>query len=489
MTAPAAMTPWLAAFGVAAVGAVIRVAGLATPNGEIFDDVHYVGASNDMLTRGVEWDLVGNGPAYVVHPPLGKWMIASGIKIFGFNSFGWRIAAALVGIATILMITRIAHRLFGSLVLACAAGLLMAFDGMEFVLSRVALLDIFLMFWIVVAFGFLVLDREHRRARWLRHLESGADPGRRGRAGRPPFAVPWFRLAAGASLGLACGVKWSGVWFLPLFAVLIFLWETGTRRSAGVQRPWRDTFLDEIGWIGAFFVLAFFAYLSTWAGWFASDDGYFRHWWADSHGLTHDRPFDWFINLYHYHHEAYRFHTTLTTKHQYQSWPWQWLILGRPVAFYWSPNVNCGASSCAAEILLLGTPLLWWSFIPALVGLDWACIARRDWRALAIGLTVVAGIVPWFWSETDQRTMFYFYALPAEPFLILAVVYVLGAIMGKPKAEQPPGSDRRLIGALVVGAYVLLVAACFAYFYPIYTGGTLKYTEWFARMWLGNRWV
>jgi dolichyl-phosphate-mannose--protein O-mannosyl transferase len=85
--------------------------------------------------------------------------------------------------------------------------------------------------------------------------------------------------------------------------------------------------------------------------------------------------------------------------------------------------------------------------------------------------------------------MFYFYALPSEPFLVLAVVYVLGAIMGKPKSEQPPGSDRRLIGALVFGAYMLLVAANFAYFYPIYSGGTLTYTEWFARMWLGNRWV
>jgi dolichyl-phosphate-mannose-protein mannosyltransferase len=482
-------TFWMAAMFVTTIAAALRLIRLSHPHETIFDELYYANEAHDLLGHGVEWNPDDNTPQYVVHPPLGKWMIAVGEHFFGFNSFGWRISATVIGTLSILLVILIAQRLFRSTLLACAAGLLMTLDGMEFVLSRVALLDIFLMFWIVVAFGFLVLDREQRRARWLRHLESGADPSKPGRAGRPPFAVPWFRLAAGVSLGLACGVKWSGVWFLPLFALLILLWEIGARRSAGVKHPWRDAFLDEIGWISLFVVLGFFAYLSTWAGWFASDDGYFRHWYADSHGLTHDRPFDWFINLLHYHQEAYRFHTTLTTKHQYQSWPWQWLLLGRPVAFYWTPNDSCGAGSCASEILLLGTPLLWWSFIPALVGLAWAGIARRDWRALAIGLCAAAGIVPWFWSELDQRTMFYFYALPSEPFLILAVVYVLGAIMGPSKQEQPAGSDRRLIGALVFGAYVLLVAACFAYFYPIYTGGNLTYTEWFARMWLGNRWV
>ncbi len=481
-------TFWIAALFVTAIGGALRLMHLAHPKELIFDELYYANEAQDLLGHGVEWNPDDNTPQYVVHPPLGKWMIAVGEHFWGFNSFGWRISATIIGTLSILLVIVIAQRLFRSTILACAAGLLMALDGMHFVLSRVALLDMFLMFWIVVAFGFLVLDREHRRARWLRHLESGADPSQPGREGRLPFGVPWFRLAAAISIGLACGVKWSGIWFLPLFAVLIILWEIGARRSAGALHPWRDTFLDESLWIVGFFALAFLAYLSTWAGWFASDDGYFRHWYADSHGLTHDRPFDWFVNLLHYHQEAYRFHTTLTTKHQYQSWPWQWLLLARPVAFYWNPNGNCGASSCASEILLLGTPLLWWSFIPALFGLAWAGIARRDWRALAIGLCALTGIVPWFWSELDQRTMFYFYALPSEPFLVLAVVYVFGAIMGPTKQEQP-NSDRRLIGALIFGAYVLLVAACFAYFYPIYSGGNLTYAEWFSRMWLGNRWV
>ena len=118
--------------------------------------------------------------------------------------------------------------------------------------------------------------------------------------------------------------------------------------------------------------------------------------------------------------------------------------------------------------------------------------------------------------------MFYFYALPAEPFLVLAVVYVLGAIMSPvpaatttdattgattdsgtsaatgtaPDASGGTGTDsgtgmfdRRVVGAVILGAYVLVVAACFAYFYPIYTGEVIPYSDWSARMWLGGRWI
>ena len=98
------------------------------------------------------------------------------------------------------------------------------------------------------------------------------------------------------------------------------------------------------------------------------------------------------------------------------------------MAFYWSGDGACGAPSCASEILLLGTPLLWWSFLPALAALVWLGVARRDWRAGAILLTVAAGLLPWFWFALDGRTMFSFYAAPALPFLVLAVVYVLGAL-------------------------------------------------------------
>ncbi|WP_173040169.1 dolichyl-phosphate-mannose--protein mannosyltransferase [Phytohabitans flavus] len=487
---------WLATGVIVLIAGILRLVNLDRPKGLIFDEVYYPTDAWDMLQHGVEWDEKNNGPAYVVHPPLGKWMIAIGEQIFGYNEWGWRISGAVIGTLSILIMIRVARRMFHSTVLGCAAGLLMALDGFHLVLSRIALLDIFLMFFIVAAFGTLVMDRDSRRARWLRALEGGLDPTAPGPAGRLPIGVPWWRIATFALLGCACAVKWSAIWFVPVFVLMIVLWEVGARRSAGVARPWRDTFIGETGWLALGGVVMVLTYTASWSGWFFTDEGYFRHWLADN-GQSEPPIIGPLRNLWHYHVEAYKFHSGLDDKHQYQSWPWQWLLLGRPIAFHWTTDGACGASSCASHILLLGTPLLWWSFIPALVALTWFGIARRDWRAGAILLSVAAALLPWFYFATQHRTMFAFYALPAEPFLVLAVVYVLGAIMNPARSlatsdgggSTESGVDRRMVGAVVAGAYVLLVAVCFAYFYPIYVGQFIPYEDWSARMWLGSRWI
>ncbi|WP_306211280.1 dolichyl-phosphate-mannose--protein mannosyltransferase [Actinoplanes sp. RD1] len=477
---------WLVTGVVVAIAAVLRLVGITHPKGYIFDEVYYPTDAWDMLQHGVEWDEKTNGPAYVVHPPLGKWLIAFGEKAFGNNELGWRFPAAIAGVLMILILVRVAYRMFHSIVLAGAAGLLMTLDGFQFVLSRTSLLDIFLGLFILMTFAAMVLDRDHYRRRLLRALDEGWSPDR-----RRPLIVPWWLLVSGFTFGLACGVKWSALFFAPFFAALVVIWRMQARRSAGVRRWARSGLLGDLGWLLLSFALTVLTYLATWTGWFVTDDGYFRHY-REANGMSEPPIIGALLNLAHYHHEAYTFHSGLTDRHVYQSWPWQWLLLGRPVAFSWSNSGNCGSPSCAAEVLLLGTPLLWWSFLPALAALVWFGIARRDWRALAIGTGVVAGLLPWFYfAVKDGRTMFSFYALPALPFLILAVVYVLGAIMTPPggTAVGAARSDRQLIGSIVAGVYLLLVALCFAYFYPIFVGQLIPYDDWSSRMWLGGRWI
>jgi dolichyl-phosphate-mannose--protein O-mannosyl transferase len=486
---------WIPTVLITGVAAIIHLIGLSRPKGMIFDEIYYATEGQDLIHHGVEWNHANNVGDFVVHPPLGKWLIGWGQAIFGESEFGWRIASAVFGTLAVLVIIRLGRRMFRSTVLGCAAGLLMTLDGLEFVLSRTALLDIFLMFFILASFACLVLDRDQRRRRWLRALEAGVDPAR---GERPEFAVPWWRLGGAVMIGCAMSVKWSALWYIVMFGVLVFVWEVGARRSAGVRHPWLDALRGEIGWLVLCGGIVLGVYLASWTGWFVTDTGYDRHWLAHS-GKT-ELPFIGALqNLYHYHQEALHFHNGLNAKHSYQSWPWQWLLLGRPVAFYWSNAGPCGAATCAGEVLLLGTPILWWAFIPALAGLAWFGISRRDWRALAIGLGVVVGIVPWFAWELDDRTMFYFYVLPAEPFLILGLVYVLGALIRRPDpagASRAAGGtelldpvDRRIMGVIFAGAFVFAVAIIFAYFYPIYVGSTISYDGWLARMWLGNRWI
>jgi dolichyl-phosphate-mannose--protein O-mannosyl transferase len=486
---------WVAAGVVTAIAAIIRLVGLDRPGHIVFDETYYAPNAYALLKYGVEWNVpdgganpvngapsFGEGPAYVVHPPLGKWMIAAGEWIFGYTPFGWRISAAVVGVASVLMIIRITQRLFGSIVLGAAAGLLMALDGMHVVMSRTALLDIFLLFFLVAAFGALLLDRDARRRRWLHAVENGLD--------RPPFSwrhAPWWRFAAAALLGCALAVKWSAAFYIPVFLVLVIVWEVGARRSAGVARPWRGMWVREAGSLLAAAVIVPAVYLASWTGWFATDRGYLRTWLADN-GQAEPDVIGPLRNLIHYHSEALRFHIPLSSEHPWESSPWQWLLLGRPVAIHWATDGTCGAASCASQVLLLGTPLLWWAFLPAVAIMTWIGIARRDWRVPPILLAAAAGIVPWFFFP--DRVMFYFYALPAEPFLVLAVVYVLGAMISPARAGPATvlGFDRRAVAVILAGGYVMLVALNFAYFYPIFSGQVIPYEAWHARMWLST-WI
>jgi dolichyl-phosphate-mannose--protein O-mannosyl transferase len=183
-----------------------------------------------------------------------------------------------------------------------------------------------------------------------------------------------------------------------------------------------------------------------------------------------------------YHGEILRFHTHLRTHHRYASLPWSWLLLARPVAYYYSTPTNCGATSCSREVLAIGNPVLWWPFAGALVAMAWRWLARRDWRAATVLAAVGAGFLPWL--PYPHRTMFVFYTLPALPFLVLATTMCLGMVLGGPDASV----RRRLIGALTVAGYLVLVAVTFAFFYPVLTGTTLSYLDWHRRMWFGT-WI
>ena len=102
---------------------------------------------------------------YVVQPPVGKLAIAVGEWIYGLNPLGWRVAPALFGTLAVFIMCRIARRLTRSTLLGCVAGLLLSLDGLEFVLSRTGILDIFLMFFVLAAFGAMLVDRDVSRAR------------------------------------------------------------------------------------------------------------------------------------------------------------------------------------------------------------------------------------------------------------------------------------------------------------------------------------
>ena len=115
------MTAAIAPLLIALFSFLLRVKDLARPKGFVFDEVYYVDGARDLIKYGVE--VSGSKPEFIVHPPMGKWMIASGIKFFGDSEFGWRITSAVFGTLLILLIALIAHKLFYSPLLTAGASL------------------------------------------------------------------------------------------------------------------------------------------------------------------------------------------------------------------------------------------------------------------------------------------------------------------------------------------------------------------------------
>jgi dolichyl-phosphate-mannose--protein O-mannosyl transferase len=291
--------------------------------------------------------------------------------------------------------------------------------------------------------------------------------------------IRWWRVAAGVCLGLACASKWNGVWFVPAFAALTLAWDAGARRAVGFVRV-ADSALgrDLAGLAGSFAVLPLLTYLATWTGWFATSSGYDRFW-AEHHGVSIP-VISPLISLFEYSKAMLAFNTGLAKHHPYQSEPWTWLTISRPVSYYWQcPTSGHGvcANGNAAEVLAIGTPLIWWGAILALlVCLGW-WLVRRDWRAGAVLVGVAAGWLPWF--GYGKRTQFYFYSVAFVPFLVLAIVLCLGLLLGSARAS----ATRRTVGAALSGAYLLAVLLNFAYLYPVLTAQALPYSAWLSRMW------
>jgi dolichyl-phosphate-mannose-protein mannosyltransferase len=409
---------------------VLRIFNLGSPKGLVFDEVYYVDGARDLLKYGVEVN--GSNPEFIVHPPVGKWLIASGIKVFGDSEFGWRFASAVFGTLLILVFARLVHVLFYSPLLTALGAALMSLDGLLLVHSRTALLDLFLTFFTLI--GVLLWHRN-------RHI--------------------W----AGVAFGLAIGCKWSAIYFVAiigLVAVYRILIEKDIRKSL---KPIAAKFAQ-------YGLLPVLVYALTWSGWFVSDRGWSRQWSSN--------PFTSWI---HYHSEMLNFHTGLTDTHPYQANPWSWLIMGRPTSFFYDSPSGCSTDNCAQEVLALGTPILWWvgTIAIAVVVGYWirSLINHRiDAAANLVVLGLAAGYLPWF--AMQQRTVFSFYAIIIEPFLILAIVYCAKLLLSS--------GFKPVISQSIVGGIFALILLCFLFFFPLFTGQVITYEDWNLHMWF-NSWI
>ena len=454
---------WIGPLAATATAAALRLPNLGTPHTLVFDETYYAKDALSLLNFGVEkkfieganekllasdgqnyLDIFVNQPAYVVHPPVGKWIIASGEAVFGATPFGWRIAVAILGILSVLLTARIARRLTNSNFIGTLAGFLLALDGLHIAMSRTALLDTPLSFFVLCAFGALILDRDRKSNESFRYSR-------------------WIMILF---LGLAISTKWSGLYFAAAFGLLMLIWDLNRRTK--ISQWLKNDLLPAI--LMPFMALGI--YIASWVGWFLSPDGWARNW---AEGKNNSFWPDSLVSLFQYHKDMWSFHTNLTTEHNYEANPWGWPIMYRPTSFYYETANTCGGPSCSQEVIPLGNPLIWWTGVAALILLLAFAVNRRFSAALPIVVAFLAGWAPWLFFT--QRTIFHFYAVVFIPYTVMAVAILLYF------ANLRVQPHKRIYQRWPALVFMIAVVGLTAFFYPILVGQSLTYEMWKLRMW------
>ena len=498
---------WIVYTLVLFVAAAIRFYDLGQPTTLVFDEVYYVRDAAAQMVFGypTQWpeDLeyafgpdelarMGDQASFAVHPPLGKWLIAIGLALFGAdNGWGWRFSAALFGTGTVALLMVLTNRLTRSMWVTALAGGLLAIEGVSAVMSRVSLLDGFLAFFALAGVLFVVLDHE-----WVLSRLSDTSVA----AKRVLWWRPWL-LAAALAFGCAASVKWSGFYFVAIFGVFIVIRDAVVRKRLARLHWMRDTALLQTPVTLLLTLPVVIAtYLASWAGWIFTAAGWNRQWSEafQKTGIEALLP-DWLHNLWQYHVAMYTWHSTLQAPHPYLAHPLTWPLAIRPTSMFFESaklgEKGCAFSECAWAITPIPNVLIWWGGIAALVWLT-VLVVRRALgkrtlltaphsplfgRAAAFTLVAfAAGYLPWL--VTFGRTaVFQFYTVVFAPYVVLALALALWQliVVGNTKDAQTAQSRRRVVTVFLIAAVLLS-----AFFLPLWLGTQTPMWFWNIHMWM-----
>ncbi|HVE76849.1 MAG TPA: phospholipid carrier-dependent glycosyltransferase [Actinomycetota bacterium] len=443
----------------------IRLVRLSDPEGLMFDETYY--AKDACLYIGEDPRFCGleqSTEQSYVHPPMGKWLIAAGIKTFGYNEFGWRISSAIFGTFLVLLVFLLARKLFRDRWVAGAAAFLVATDFLMIVQSRIAMLDIFQAFFVVLGFLFLAHDRERVQIQH-EHLRL-AFPG-----DPPPREFEW-RISAGVAFGMAVAVKWSAAWALAAAAILAAVWSLGLIADR-VKKARQSTL--KVGGAGAELAVLFLSmilipgliYLTSYSLYF-SDSLSSNCPYKEKNGECVTGASGAAKSFLSLQDRMIDYHLTLRVKHAYQSDALTWPVVKRPVAYFYEGEPK------SRHVMAVGNPAVWW---PAMAAGVWLLIRSRKSFApeRVVVLGWIAQYVPWI---LVQRPLFFFYMTPVVPFMMIGLAVALGALAERAKW-------------LRVAAIVYLVTAgvlMLTYMYPVIAAVGLEYGQWNNRM-LMKSWI
>lgn len=415
-------------------------------NGTYFDEIYYTRTAYEFL-NGLD--------AYeTTHPPLGKCLIALGIRLFGLNPFGWRIMGVLFGILMLPLLYLMGRSLTKDRLLATMSCLLFAFDFMHFTQTRIATIDGFVTFFIILMYYAM-----------YRYCQMSFYDTSLGKT-LLPLGV------SGVAMGFGIACKWTGVYAGAGLAVLFFSTlfcryqeyryaktdPHGT--SDGISH---ETILRQFApcarrtilfCVGFFVLIPACIYLLSYLPFRSGDAGLFSRMLANQQSML-------------------SYHSSLVDTHYYASSWYEWPLMIRPI-FYYSGRIS---DTLSQGISAFGNPLVWWAGIPAFFYILYVACRKKDRTAALLCVGYLAQYLPWM---LVKRLTFIYHYFPSVPFVVLMLVYCA-------TDRKQHMSPRRF--RVITGLYAACVVGLFFLFYPVLSGQTVNtaFVDHFLR-WLDS-WV
>lgn len=418
-------------------------------HGSYFDEVYHARTAYEHIEGLVAYEST--------HPPLGKLIIALGIQLFGFGPFGWRFMGTLFGVLMLPLIYFMAKAICRKTIFATSAIVLFAVDFMHFTQTRIATIDVYGVFFIMLMFFFM---NQYMSMNFYREK----------------LVNTWIPLGlAGLAFGLGVASKWIAIYGGAGLAIMliIVLWRRYAEYRAAKAilsqstKSLQEGYLKQLKKITSTFVPYTFATLAICVIFYIvvpvviyalANIPVLR---PLPTGYTLQALIDYQVNMYNY-------HSHLVSSHPFSSTWWEWPFMKRPVWYFVDSGLPEGLRSTIAAF---GNPLIWWTGVFAMIATIFISIRKRQYMVMTLFIAYGSQYIPWM---LVPRETFIYHYFAMVPFMILSIAYIMDYLVQKYTWAK--------MGRII---YIAVAVLLFVLFYPALSGAVVsqsfieQYLRWF----------
>lgn len=375
-------------------------------NSTYFDEIYHARTA---------YELIHELPVYEwTHPPLGKTFISLGVNLFGMTPFGWRIIGTLFGILMVPILYIFTKKMFGITWISALSTVVFSFDFMHFTQSRIATIDVYVTFFIMLMYLFM-----------YKYVNENL--------GKKPLKNTLITLGlSGLFMGFGVASKWTGAYAGAGLAVIFF--SNIYLKYKNKEITGKDTLKTVYFCFGAFVAVPVLIYALSYIPFVRANDGGF-------YDIIQNQ-----IDMF-----AYHGNTVVSSTHPYSSQWYKWIINYRPIWYYSGTN-----GELSENISAFGNPIVWISGLFVFFYCVYDAIKNRNKNATFLVIAYLAQLLPWTFVT---RITFIYHYFPCVPFLVLMIAHFVHRMYQK---------NSRVKSYFI--AFAIVAVALFIMFYPAISG-------------------